>query len=166
MRAHPGRVLVRQGKGGKDRLVPLAPEMLADLRRFWRRHRNPRWLFPALGAGHRGGKEPLAARARRAKGPLSESAVQNACRLALAASGINKAATPHTLRHSYATHLLEEGISIRLISQYLGHASLEVTLIYTHLSAVSESQAVAALQRLYRQTAPGAPAKAGPKQPN
>ena len=153
LRAHPGRVLVRQGKGGKDRLVPLAPEMLADLRRFWRRHRNPRWLFPALGSGHRRGKEPRAAQARRATGPLSESAVQNACRLALAASGINKAATPHTLRHSYATHLLEEGISIRLISQYLGHASLEVTLIYTHLSAVSESQAVEALQRLYRQAA-------------
>jgi len=152
LRAQPGRVLVRQGKGGKDRLVPLAPEMLADLRRFWRRHRHPRWLFPALGSQWKAGKEPLAVRARTATGPLSASAVQNAFRLALAGSGIAKAATPHTLRHSYATHLLEEGVSIRLISQYLGHASLEVTLIYTHLSAVSEGQAVEALRRLYRQS--------------
>jgi site-specific recombinase XerD len=83
---------------------------------------------------------------------MSESAVQNAFRLALAQSGVKKAATPHTLRHSYATHLLEEGVSIRLISEYLGHASLETALIYTHLSAVSEGKAVEALQRLYRQT--------------
>jgi integrase/recombinase XerD len=152
LRAHPGRVLVRQGKGGKDRLVPIAPEMLEDLRRFWRRHQNPRWLFPALGCGHRGGKQMAVAAARLAAQPMSESAAQSAFRLALAQSGIKKAATPHTLRHSYATHLLEEGISLRLISQYLGHASLEVTLLYTHLSAVSESQAVAALQRLYRQS--------------
>jgi site-specific recombinase XerD len=152
LRAHPGRVLVRQGKGGKDRLVPIAPEMLEDLRRFWRRHQNPRWLFPALGCGHRGGKQTAVAAARLAAKPMSESAAQTAFRLALAQSGMKKAATPHTLRHSYATHLLEEGISIRLISQYLGHASLEVTLIYTHLSAVSESKAVEALQRLYRQS--------------
>jgi integrase/recombinase XerD len=152
LRAHPGRVQVRQGKGGKDRLVPIAPEMLEDLRRFWRRHHNPRWLFPALGCAHRGGKQPVVKAARRAAQPMSESAVQNAFRLALAQSGVKKTATPHTLRHSYATHLLEEGVSIRLISQYLGHASLETTLIYTHLSAVSESKAVEALQRLYRQT--------------
>jgi integrase/recombinase XerD len=152
LRAHPGRVLVRQGKGGKDRLVPIAPEMLEDLRRFWRRHENRRWLFPALGCAHRGGKQPVMEAACRAAKPMSESAVQNAFRLALAQSGVKKAATPHTLRHSYATHLLEEGVSIRLISQYLGHASLETTLIYTHLSAVSEGKAVEALQRLYRQT--------------
>jgi site-specific recombinase XerD len=150
-----GRLQVRQGKGGKDREVPIAPEMLADLRRFWRRHRHPRWLFPGLQCAWKAGKEEFAARARRATGPMSESAVQNAFRLALAQSGLKKAATPHTLRHSYATHLLEEGISLRLISQYLGHASLETTLIYTHLTAVSESQAVAALPRLYRQSTAG-----------
>ena len=98
--------------------------------------------------------------ARQARGAMSQSAVQNAFRLALAGSGIKTKATPHTLRHSYATHLLEEGVSIRLISQYLGHSSLETTVIYTHLTAVSEGQALAALQRLFRQTtttaAPGA----------
>jgi site-specific recombinase XerD len=147
-----GRLHLRQAKGGKDREVPIAPEMLADLRRFWRRHRHPRWLFPGIQCAWKSLKEEPAARAAKATGPMSESAVQNAFRLALAQSGLKKAATPHTLRHSYATHLLEEGISLRLISQYLGHASLETTLIYTHLSAVSESQAVAALQRLYRQS--------------
>lgn len=150
--ASAGRLHVRNGKGGKDRYVPLAPEMIQDLRRFWRRHRHPRWLFPGLQCGWKALKEPLAARARRAKNPMNESGVQAAFKLALAESGIQKVATPHTLRHSYATHLLEEGVSIRLISQYLGHSSLETTLIYTHLTAVSEGKAIDALQRLYSQS--------------
>ena len=131
--------------------------MIADLRRFWRRHRHPRWLFPGMQVDWRAHKQPLTERALRAKGPMNESTVQNAFRLALAASGIKIKATPHTLRHSYATHLLEEGVSIRLISQYLGHSSLETTLIYTHLTAVSEAQAVAALQRLFQQTSATSP---------
>jgi integrase/recombinase XerD len=146
------RLHVRNAKGGKDRYVPITPEMIADLRRFWCRHRHPRWLFPGLQTDWRAQKEPLILRARRAKGPMSESAVQNAFRLALAASGLKTKATPHTLRHSYATHLLEEGVNIRLISQYLGHSSLETTLVYTHLTVVSEAQAVTALQRLFQQT--------------
>lgn len=149
-----GRLHVRNAKGGKDRHVPLAPAMLADLRRFWRRHRHPRWLFPGLSSGWKGGKTPVAQRAREADRPMSASAVQNAFRLALAASGLKPAATPHTLRHSYATHLLEEGISIRLIAQYLGHASLETTLIYTHLTATTQAQALAALERLQQAVAP------------
>ena len=146
-----GRLLIRDAKGGKDRCVPLAPSLLADLRRFWRRHRHPRWLFPGLRCDWKAFKQPLPERARQASGPMSESAVQNAFRLALAQSGLKKAATPHTLRHSYATHLLEEGVSIRLISQYLGHSSLETTLVYTHLTAVSEGQALTALERLQAQ---------------
>ena len=151
--AAAGRLHVRNGKGGKDRCVPIAPEMLADLRRFWRRHRHPAWLFPGMQCDWKAHKEPLIQRARKAKSPMSESGVQNAFRLALAASGLRKKATPHTLRHSYATHLLEEGVSIRLISQYLGHSSLDTTLIYTHLTAVSEGKALNALQRLFQQTA-------------
>jgi integrase len=143
---------VRNAKGGKDRYVPIAPEMIVELRRFWRRHRHPKYLFPGMQADWKAHKQPLNERALRAKGPMSESAVQNAFRLALAASGIKTKATPHTLRHSYATHLLEEGVSIRLISQYLGHASLDTTLIYTHLTAVSEERAIAALQRLFAQS--------------
>ena len=91
-------------------------------------------------------------RARRAKTPMSESSVQGAFRLALAQSGISKPATPHTLRHSYATHLLEEGVSIRLISQYLGHSSLDITVIYTHLTACTEERTREALAKLHSQT--------------
>ena len=151
--AHARRLLVKNGKGGKDRYVPIAPEMVKDLRRFWSRHRHPRWLFPGVQCSWKMFKEPLSKRASKAESPMNESGVQAAFKLALAASGIAKEATPHTLRHSYATHLLEEGVSIRLISQYLGHSSLETTLIYTHLTAVSEGKATDALGRLFRQTA-------------
>lgn len=156
--ARAGRLLVRNGKGGKDRYVPIAPEMVKDLRRFWKRHRHPRWLFPGVQCSWKMFKEPLSNRASKAESPMNESGVQAAFKLALAASGIAKEATPHTLRHSYATHLLEEGVSIRLISQYLGHSSLETTLIYTHLTAVSEGKATDALGRLFRQTAQPTPA--------
>lgn len=150
-----GRLHVREGKGGKDRCVPIAPAMLADLERFWRRHRHPKWLFPGLRCDWKRMKEPPQARAREAKNPMSESSVQGAFRLALAQSGIGKPATPHTLRHSYATHLLEEGVSIRLISEYLGHASLDVTVIYTHLTACNEARTREALERLHAQSCGG-----------
>jgi site-specific recombinase XerD len=82
---------------------------------------------------------------------MSVSAVQNTFRLARAQSGVNPQSTVHTLRHSYATHLLEEGVSLRQISHYLGHESLDTTVIYTHLTAISEARTQAALQTLYRQ---------------
>ena len=81
---------------------------------------------------------------------LSVSAVQNTFRLARAATGLPAEATVHTLRHCYATHLLEEGVSLRLISQYLGHASLETTVIYTHLTPLNEARTRAALDVLQR----------------
>lgn len=83
-------------------------------------------------------------------GPMSESCVQSAYRMARAASGVNPASTTHTLRHSYATHLLEEGVSLLQISRYLGHNTLDTTVIYTHLTAVSEARTQAALSKLYQ----------------
>lgn len=142
------RLHIRQGKGGKDRAVPLTARMLEQLRAFWKTHRNKVWLFPAPGRSWRERAEERNAVLGRATGPMSVSAVQNAFRLARAQSGLHPQATVHTLRHCYATHLLEEGVSLRLISQYLGHASLDVTVIYTHLTAVNEGQARAALDRL------------------
>lgn len=89
----------------------------------------------------------------RAATPLSVSAVQNTFRLARAQHGLPAEATVRTLRHCYATHLLEEGVSLRLISQYLGHASLETTLIYMHLTPLNEARTRAALATLHQAVA-------------
>jgi site-specific recombinase XerD len=148
---HP-RLHVRCGKGGKDRYVPLAPAMVAALRAWWQTHRHPTFLFPGPTSGWRERAQPAAA-AQRAATHLSVSAVQNTFRLARATAGLPVEATVHTLRHCYATHLLEEGVSLRLISQYLGHASLETTLIYTHLTPLNEARTRAALDVLHRAVA-------------
>jgi site-specific recombinase XerD len=88
---------------------------------------------------------------------MSESSVQHCLRLASAQAGLPKGVTPHTLRHSYATHLLEEGVSLRQIASYLGHSSLDTTVIYTHLTAISEDRALKAIEGLTRAvSAPGA----------
>ena len=114
------------GKGGKDRYVPLSPPILRMLRRHWLTHRNPLWLFPS----------PFQVE----KGPMSESGVQRAFRAAVRESGISKHATVHTLRHSYATHLLEAGLNLRIIQSYLGHASPATTAIYTHMTQTSNER--------------------------
>jgi integrase len=146
----PPRLHIRNGKGGKDRYVPLAAAMVEELRVWWRTHRNPKWLFPSPGRGWADRTLSLSQAMGRSTTPLSVSAVQMAYRLARAASGVNSASTTHSLRHSYATHLLEEGVSLRQISHYLGHESLDTTVIYTHLTAISEARTQAALAALYR----------------
>ena len=150
------RLHVRQGKGGKDRYVPLSPLMIDELTAWWYRHRNRIWMFPSIGFDAKGARRTteeaearaLGARMKHAEKPMSESALQMAFKRALHDSGLKKHATIHTLRHSYATHLLEQGVSLRYVSQYLGHARLEQTLIYTHLTAVSEAQTQVALARM------------------
>ena len=117
---------VRAGKGGKDRYVPLPESCLQFLRLHWMTHRNPVWLFPS-------------SREDRAQ-PMSESGMQRAFRAAVRESGVQKRATVHTLRHSYATHLLEAGVNLRIIQGYLGHASPATTAIYTHLTCITETQ--------------------------
>lgn len=117
---------IHAGKGGKDRYVPLPETCLQLLRMHWLTHRNPVWLFPSsMGAGDQ---------------PMNESGLQRAFRAAVQASGVHKPATVHTLRHSYATHLLEAGVSLRIIQSYLGHASPATTAIYTHLTSITETQ--------------------------
>ena len=158
---HP-RLPVRCGKGGKDRFVPLAPTMVAALRTWWQTHRHPTFLFPGPTTGWRE-RAPILRRAtegrqlvtaaQRARTHLSVSAVQHTLRLARATAGLPAPATVQTLRHCYATHLLEEGVSLRLISQYLGHASLETTLIYTHLTPLNEARTRAALATLHQAVA-------------
>ena len=128
---------LRHGKGNKDRYVPLPERSLELLRAYWRSHRDPVWLFPAL---------PWARRAfAPVTGPMSVDGVQRAFKAALRESGIAKAATVHTLRHSYATHLLEAGINLRVIQDFLGHASPTTTALYTHLTQPSEERVVEAV---------------------
>jgi len=147
---NPPRLHVVNGKGGKDRYVPITAAMVQELRQWWRTHRNPKLLFPSPGRGWADRTYTLSQAMHLSTGPMSESCVQNAYRLARAASGVNPASTTHTLRHSYATHLLEEGVSLRQISQYLGHNTLDTTVIYTHLTAVSEARTQTALTTLFQ----------------
>jgi site-specific recombinase XerD len=118
---------VHHGKGAKDRYVPLPNNTLLLLRRYWATHKNPLLIFPALGRG--GTLGPTS------KTPMSIEAVQGAFRRAKIAAGIKKQRVSiHTLRHCYATHLLESGVSPRVVQQYMGHSSLETTMIYFHLT--------------------------------
>ena len=148
--AAESRIHIREAKGGKDRYVPLPATMLASLREFWKTHRHPQLIFPAVG---RGWRERATERSAGANGTMSISSIQHCFRLARAGAGIKAEATVHTLRHSYATHLLEEGVSLRQIAAYLGHSSLDTTVIYTHLTAVSEARALEAIDKLNRQAA-------------
>lgn len=143
----PGRVRIRLAKGNKDRDVPLPPAMLQELREFWKTHRHPKFIFPGVGRGWRDGVSALSSLATAAE-PMGVGSIQTCMRLAVAAARLPKGTVVHTLRHSYATHMLEEGVSIRLISAYLGHASIETTLIYLHLTVVNEASARDAIARL------------------
>ena len=149
-RERPPRLHIRNGKGGKDRYVPMATAMVEELRQWWRTHQNPRFLFPSPGRGWADRTLTLSQSMAKSLGPMSVSSVQMAYRLARAASAVNSASTTHSLRHSYATHLLEEGVSLRQISHYLGHESLDTTVIYTHLTVISEARTQVALQALYQ----------------
>jgi integrase/recombinase XerD len=133
-------VHVHRGKGAKDRYVPLPPRTLIVLRQYWVTHRHPVWLFPATG---RDGKQ-----ARHADRPMARPSVHGAMKRVVQQLGIKKKVTIHTLRHSYATHLLEAGINLRLIQQYLGHGSLQATMIYLHLTSLGQEQARATINSL------------------
>jgi integrase/recombinase XerD len=118
---------VHRGKGAKDRYVPLPESTYALLRRYWRTHRNPSLIFPAVG---RGGQEGPTSQM-----PMSIEGVQGALRKAKFAADIKKkGVSVHTLRHSYATHLLEAGVNLRVIQKNLGHSNIETTMIYLHLT--------------------------------
>jgi len=123
---------IRGGKGNRDRYVPLPQRTLLLLRECWKSHRHPRFLFP--GRGHGGQGAPTATE------PMRRSTLQRAFRLALAASGVTKHCHIHTLRHSYATHLLEQGENLRQIQVNLGHKSPTVTALYTHLTSLCQTQ--------------------------
>lgn len=122
-----GRMFLQiHGKGGKDRIVPLAERTLKLLREFWTTHRSRQWMFPASRRGFKSGESV---------GPLTDSSLQKAFKRAVDAAGISKRAHIHSLRHSYATHLLEMGVNLRIIQENLGHGCARTTQIYTHLTS-------------------------------
>jgi integrase/recombinase XerD len=131
---------VRHGKGAKDRYVPLPARTLQLLRQYWQQHHNPVLLFPTAGRNH----VDLA----RSTEPMSRHSVQEAFQAALNESGNHKRASVHTLRHSWATHLLEAGVNLRLIQEWLGHNSPATTSVYTHLTVKAEALGSKAIDQL------------------
>jgi site-specific recombinase XerD len=115
-------IRINQGKGGRDREVPLSPKLLQTLRVYFRWMRPTTFLFPGTVKGV------------RADVPITPNVVWLACRQAAQRAGITKRLSPHSLRHSCASHLLEAGADLRTIQVLLGHSRLEHTLIYLHLS--------------------------------
>jgi site-specific recombinase XerD len=111
-------IRVQQGKGAKDRYVPLSRRLLEELRAYWRLGRPADWLFP----GYRDRRQPI-----------HSGSVQRVCQRAAKAAGINKHVTPHTLRHSFATHLLEAGVDLPAIQRLMGHKDVRTTMIYLHV---------------------------------
>ena len=114
------RMLIRveQGKGRKDRHGLLSPQLVPILRAWWLQCRSPGWLVP--------GKDPLL--------PISTRQLNRACHMAADAAGLGTWVTPRTLRHSFATHLMEAGVDVRIIQVLLGHAKLDTTARYTHVA--------------------------------
>lgn len=117
---------IQLAKGRIDRYVPLPKATLGLLRQHYKTHRNPNLVFPAPSRG--GNAESTSIK------PIPDSSVQTVFKKSIRQVGVHKDAHVHTLRHSYATHLLEDGVDIRIISEYLGHKSIDSTMIYTHLT--------------------------------
>jgi site-specific recombinase XerD len=131
---------IHHGKGAKDRYVPLPSRTLELLRQHWATHRNPMLIFPSPGQDR--------ADLSKSTLPIPKSTIQKVFKAALIESRINKKASVHTLRHSWATHLLEVGVNLRLIQEYLGHSSPATTSLYTHLTVKAEQLATDAINRL------------------
>ena len=141
-----GQILIRDSKGGKDRVVPIPATTIARLRTFWQTHRNPMLMFPS---------QRNRCNIRTTTLPISERSIQRAFQVVreeqkLAKNGIRL----HTLRHSYATHLLDDGVNVKVLQQYLGHSSLQTTEIYLHLTQQGDEQARRVVERLLTDSTP------------
>lgn len=134
---------VRRSKGLKDRIVPIAEEVLQTLRDYWATHRNPRLVFPA--------RVRPAEKMRTVTRPMHERSIQRTFAQVVAQLGLQRPGLrPHTLRHCYATHLLDAGVNLRVLQQYLGHKNLQATEVYLHLSSHGQEQARQAVAQLMR----------------
>src|SRR5205807_8293724 len=133
---------VRSGKGNKDRMVKLSVHLLAVLREYWRACHPGFWLFPQT---------------RDPKRPMDEGTAHRIVSRSARRAGITRRVSPHTLRHSYATHLLEAGCDLRSIQMLLGHCNLKTTARYTHVSDAHLRAVVSPLDRLYAAAVPPMP---------
>ncbi|MGD0635824.1 MAG: tyrosine-type recombinase/integrase [Beijerinckiaceae bacterium] len=131
-------IRVECGKGGKDRYVMLSSQLLAVLRTYWRLARPGHWMFPGRGADK----------------PIEQNVLHAACRSAVLAAGLDKRVTVHVLRHSFATHLLENGTDIRIIQVLLGHGHLSTTARYTRVSTHLIAATQSPLDRLSLEVVP------------
>ena len=127
-------VHVRDGKGGKDRMVPLPELTLLALRDYWKTHRHERLIFPGTHT--------------KTNTPMDKGSVQKALKRVLQDCHITKLISPHSLRHCYATHLLEQGLDLRSLQHLLGHASLNTTARYTQLTKVKQRDMSRAVNQL------------------
>ncbi len=121
------------GKGSKQRLVPLPGALLEPMRDFWKTHRHPIWLFPSKTGRH----------------PLSKQVASKAFRRAREAAGFDDRFVPHTLRHSYATRLIERGTPLPVVKDLLGHGSIRTTEIYTHMTTPLRDDVQATVNGLF-----------------
>jgi integrase/recombinase XerD len=137
-----GRMMIRieEGKGGKDRYAMLSPQLLTILRGYWRLVKPGQWLFPG----------------RDESRPIDSQVLHAACRSAYKAAGLAKRVTVHTLRHSFATHLLEAGTDIRIIQVLLGHSNLSTTARYTRVASTTIRNTASPLDRLRLDVVPPA----------
>lgn len=127
------QIFVRQGKGAKDRIVVLSPHLLTLLRRYWKTHKPREFLFPG----------------RPSHKPLNREGVGRFLKAYASRAGIEKNVSPHTLRHSFATHLLESGCDLRRIQTLLGHADISTTTIYLHLATDTIRQVASPLDAIF-----------------
>jgi integrase/recombinase XerD len=143
-------VHVRQGKGRKDRLVPLSLRLLEELRAYWRTCRPPVWLFPG----------------QKRDQPISDGGVQRRFRKLAKQAGLTKRCSMHTLRHSYATHLLEAGVDLLTLKALMGHNSLHTTAHYLHVSTqrIHQTPSLLDLLVLPRPSLPPSPPPAAPRE--
>ncbi|MFA0415739.1 site-specific integrase [Vibrio renipiscarius] len=128
------QVHIREGKGGKDRLVPLPNRTLSALRSHWATHRHASLLFPGLGRG--------------LNAPMDRGGIQKAMKQVIKEGRIHKRVSPHSLRHCFATHLLEQGLDLRSLQTLLGHASLNTTARYTRMTQIKQRNAALAINQL------------------
>ena len=120
----PNQLLRIIGKGNKERLIPIPTPILHGLRNLWKTHRNPRWMFPN----------------NRGENPVHTCILYRTFKDAVREAGLSANITPHVLRHSYATRLTEKNVDMRIIQILLGHASIQSTTVYTHLTEPSRKQ--------------------------